>query len=82
MTEDQEKKLDEMLDHTRKVNYVLFGMEGRPGVIEDVKQLKLHAESMTLFKAKLLAVVATLSTAGSLVGAKLAAWVKIGGGGN
>ncbi len=79
MTEDQEKKLDEVLDRSRKMDFVLFGMEDRPGLVRDVQALKTHADSMTLFKAKLLAVVATLSTFGSLLGAKLAAFLKLGG---
>ncbi len=78
MTQEQEQKLDEVLERTRKFDFVLFGMESRPGIVEEVNQLKAHAEGMTLFKAKLLAVVATLSTLGSLAGAKLSAWLKLG----
>lgn len=82
MTEEQEKKLDEVLDRSRKMDFVLFGMEDRPGLVQDVKGLKAHAESMTLFKTKLLAVVATLSTLGSLLGAKISTFLKLGGGQN
>jgi hypothetical protein len=72
VTPDQERKLDDLLIHVGQIRASLFGVEGQGGLHERVKSLEAHKDQMTVFKAKLIGVVAGVSGVASFAATKLA----------
>lgn len=69
--------MDEIAEDTAQIRAALFGVEGQGGLHERVKSLEAHKEQMTIFKAKLLGVVAGVSGLASFTATKLAHLIHI-----
>lgn len=77
MTEEQEKKLDMLLEKVGQLHVASFGIEGQGGFNRRIEKLEEHREEMKGAMAKVFGALIVIGSIASFIGAKIAHWFKI-----
>lgn len=77
MTQEQERKLDLMVEQVGAIHTTLFGVEGQGGIHRRVEKLEEHREEIKGVIAKLFGALIVIGGVASFLGSKIAHWFKI-----